>query len=352
MQVFDAPDFDQHELVLHCQDRASGLRALIALHDTTLGPALGGCRMWPYGSEDDALRDVLRLSRGMTYKAALAGLPFGGGKAVIIGDCRRDKTPALMAAFGRKVEALGGRYVTAEDVGTTVADMDVLRKVTRHVLGISGSFGDPSPATARGVLAGIRAALAHRLGNPDPKGRRIALQGLGNVGFALARLLREQGARLVVADIHADACARAAAELGAEVTTPDKIAATEADVFSPCALGGVLNDDTIPRLNAPIIAGSANNQLADARHGAMLAEKTILYAPDYAINAGGLIYVGGERLGWNKPQALARVDSIGDTLAEIFRRAEAEGRPTAALADELAEERLRQAREKKAAEAA
>ncbi len=343
MPVFTAADFDDHEMVVHCSDRDSGLRAIIAIHDTTLGPALGGCRMWPFATEDEAVRDALRLARGMTYKAAVAGLPFGGGKSVILGDCRRDKSPALIAAFARKVHALGGRYIMAEDVGTTVADMDLARRGTPHVLGAAGPFGDPSPATARGVLDGIHAAVAHR-GGAGLAGLRVAIQGLGKVGMRLAQMLRAEGARLVVADLDPEAVARAVRELAAEAAPVDEVIAAEADVFAPCALGAILDDGGIERLKAGIVAGSANNQLAEARHGAVLRDRGVLYAPDYVINAGGLIYVAGEKLGDTPERAMARVERIGETLADVFRRAEAGGRPTSEVADEIARERLRAGR--------
>lgn len=338
MPVFTSADFDGHETVLHCCDRDSGLRAVIAIHNTRLGPALGGCRMWSYADEAAAERDALRLARGMTCKAAVAGLPFGGGKSVIVGDPRRDKSPALMRAFAAQVEALGGRYLMAEDVGTTVADMDVARTVSRFVLGGSGSFGDPSPATARGVLAGIRAAAERR--GLRLRGATVAVQGLGKVGMRVARLLHGEGARLLVADVDPARVARAESELDATAVGVEAIARAPADIFAPCALGAVIDDGSVDALGAGIVAGAANNQLAAPRHGAMLQARGILYAPDYVINAGGLMFVAGEALGDTPERALRRADGIGETLADIFRRSDAQGLPTSAVADAVAAERL------------
>ena len=345
MSVFTAPDFADHEQVVFASDPSSGLRAIIALHDTTRGPALGGCRMWLYPHEDDAIADALRLSRGMTYKSALAELPFGGGKAVVLGDPSRDKTDVLWEAFGRAIESLGGAYVTAEDVGTSVADLEVVRRTTTHVAGIAeGGAGDPSPATALGVFVGIKAALRHRLGVSDVNGLRVAVQGLGHVGVGLAGLLAEAGAKLIVADIDPVRVASAVREFDAQPADPANIHTQEAEVFSPCALGAVLNDVTIPDLRAPVVAGSANNQLAEARHGAALSDRGILYAPDYAINAGGIIHIAYEstRTGrsYDRQAAFAHVGRIHDTLTEIFGLADNGGIPTSVAADRLAEARL------------
>ncbi|MGH6618579.1 MAG: Glu/Leu/Phe/Val dehydrogenase dimerization domain-containing protein [Alphaproteobacteria bacterium] len=348
MPVFASPDFDNHELVAFGADPDSGLRAIIGIHNTNLGPALGGCRMWPYADEDAALRDALRLSRGMTYKAAITGLPYGGGKSVIIGDPRTGKTEALLRAMGRFVDSLGGRYHTAEDVGTTVADMDVLRKETRYAHGFSASSGDPSPATAYGVLMGIQAALAFTRGSDDLRGRTVAVQGLGNVGRRLCRYLADAGAHLLVADIDAAAVDRAIREFGATPVSPDAIHRAKADVFAPCALGAILNDRTIPALGAPIVAGSANNQLAEPRHGAALKARGVLYAPDYVINAGGLIDV---YLGENGDEkaVLARTAKIYDTALAVFERAAREDAPTGTVADRIAEERFRGGEKRRAA---
>ena len=349
MPVFTSPDFDNHELVAFGTDAESGLKAIIAIHDTHLGPALGGCRMWPYASDDAALQDVLRLSRGMTYKAALAGLPYGGGKSVIIGNPKTQKSEALLRAMGRFVGSLGGRYHTAEDVGTTVADMDVLRKETRYAHGFSASSGDPSPATAYGVFMGLKAAVAFRRGSDELNGLTVALQGLGNVGKRLARYLADAGAHLIVADIDHAAVQAAVRDFGATAVTPDAIHRAEADVFSPCALGAILNDRTIPELGAAIVAGAANNQLAERRHGAALKAKGVLYAPDYVINAGGLIdiYVGEN--GGDEQAVLARTAHIYDTAQAVFERAAEEDAPTDAVADRMAEERFRGKEKRRAA---
>ncbi|MGP1394787.1 MAG: Glu/Leu/Phe/Val family dehydrogenase [Inquilinaceae bacterium] len=342
MAVFDRADFDGHALVVHAADAATGLRAIIAVHDLTRGPALGGCRMWAYPSAADAERDALRLSRGMTYKAALADLPLGGGKSVIIGDAGRDKTPALMRAMGRAVDALGGRYIVAEDVGMTVADMGEMRRTTRYVSGLSpqqGGSGDPSGATARGVFVGLRAALAHR--GREVGGSVVAVQGLGHVGMALCRLLADHGARLIVADTRPEAVTRAVEAFDAVAMAPDTILEAEADVFAPCALGAVIDDDTLPRLKAGIIAGSANNQLAEDRHGEALRRRGILYAPDYAINAGGLMRVAAEWLGTDDGAVAARVEGIARTMTDIYEASDRQELPTNIVADRLAEARLK-----------
>ncbi|MBU0724218.1 MAG: amino acid dehydrogenase [Alphaproteobacteria bacterium] len=342
MPIFTAPDFDGHEQVVFCHDAETGLRAIIAIHNTTRGPSLGGCRMWPYASEEEALTDALRLSRGMTYKSALAGLPLGGGKSVIIGESRTQKTPALFRAFGRFVESLGGRYIVAEDVGTGVADIEIVRQVTRHVAGTAGGSGDPSPVTAYGVFQGIRAAVKAKLGRDDLAGLRIAVQGLGHVGHDLARQLYEAGALLVVADIDEARVARTAAAYHAEILPADRIHAADVDVFAPCALGAILNDETIPEIQAGIVAGAANNQLAEDRHGEVLRLRGILYAPDYAINAGGIINIHHESFDhYDRAAALKQVEGIYDTLLEIFAHAETEGIPTGTAADRVAESRFR-----------
>jgi leucine dehydrogenase len=343
MPVFGHAEFHDHEQVVYCRDATAGLRAIIAIHNTTLGPALGGCRMRPYESEDAALDDVLRLSRGMTYKAAIADLALGGGKAVVLADARRDKSEALLRAFGRAVERLGGRYITAEDVGTTVADMDIIRQATRHVSGTTSEAGNPSPSTAHGVLIGMQAAAAHAFGSDDLAGRRVAIQGLGGVGHALCRYLHGERARLVVTDVAEAAVARAVADFGAEAVAPEAIYDVEADIFAPCALGGVINDDTLKRLKAPIVAGSANNQLAEDRHGRALLERGILYAPDYVINAGGLIDVARPIMGMDIEAARVKLRKIYGTLIDIFRRSAEQRVPTNVIADRMAEARFRAA---------
>ncbi|MBT6138097.1 MAG: Glu/Leu/Phe/Val dehydrogenase [Rhodospirillaceae bacterium] len=341
MSVFQQPDFDDHEHVAFFSDQAAGLKCVIAVHNTNLGPALGGLRIWPYADEDAALTDALRLSRGMTYKSALAGLSLGGGKAVVIADPRRDKTEDLLRAFGRAVDRLAGKYITAEDVGSTVADLQTVRRETEFVAGIPDSGGeDPSSATAYGVYRGIKAAARHVFGSDSLYGLTVALQGAGNVGRHLAELLHEAKANLIVADINPAAVADLVQRFGATAISTDKIHMTCAEVFAPCALGASLNDQTIPELRARIVAGSANNQLAEARHGAMLREHGILYAPDYAINAGGVINIAHEGPGYDRQAAFAHVGRIQDTLAQIFELSDREGIATSAAADRLAEDRF------------
>jgi leucine dehydrogenase len=351
MDVFASPAFDNHEQVIFFFDPASDLKAIVAVHDTTLGPAIGGCRMWPYASEEEALTDVLRLAKGMTYKAAMAKLPFGGGKTVIIGDPRTDKSEALFRALGRAVDSLDGRYYTGEDVGTDPADMDWAGAETPYVLGrSSGSSGDPSPVTARGVWLGIRAAAKHRLGCADLTGIRVAVQGLGHVGYNVSRLLAQDGAKLIVADLDPARAERAAEEFGARLVGSDEILTVETEVLTPCALGGMINDDTLPRLACKVVAGAANNQLLEPRHGAALHARGILYAPDYVINAGGLINIAEELClsGYDRGRALAKVRTIAETLTEVFERATYENAPTSEIADRLAEERVRKGREARA----
>jgi len=351
VHLFDHPDFDGHEQVVFCSDPASGLRAIIAVHDTTLGPSLGGCRMWPYASDEEALRDVLRLSRGMTYKSALAGLPLGGGKSVIIGNPRTDKSEALLRAMGRNVERLGGRYIVAEDSGTGVPDIKTMARETAHVSGIAEKAteggtrsGDPSPATAYGVFVGMKAAVRHRLHRSDLEGLTVAIQGVGHVGAHLARHLADAGAKLWITDIDAEQVRRVADSTGATPVGVNEIFDLEVDVFAPCALGAVINDDTLARLTAPVIAGAANNQLAEPRHGQALYDRGILYAPDYVINAGGVIDVYHERAGYDPTRVIGHIESIADTLTEIFARADAERRPTAVVADRMARQRVGRAR--------
>ena len=349
MSVFSANDFDRHEQVVFCNDADSGLRAIIAIHNTALGPALGGCRMWNYASDADALTDALRLSRGMTFKAALAGIPYGGGKSVIIGDAKRDKTPALLKAMGRAVHSLGGRYLTAEDVGTTVDDMDVLRTITPYAHGVSDGSGNPSPATAYGVFLGIKAAVAHRLGRRSLDGVHVAVQGLGNVGMRLCEYLAEEGAILTVADINKDAVARAVLRFDATAVDVAEILAVEADVFAPCALGAILDDDSIPALRVSIVAGAANNQLARSDHGDALLRRGILYAPDYVINAGGVIDVVNEGPDYSEEKVLRQVDGVFETAMRIFAESEASGRATNDVARAMAIARIEEAARLKAA---
>jgi leucine dehydrogenase len=333
-----------HERVLVCSNAEAGLRAIVAIHSTVLGPGLGGVRMWSYGSTDEALTDVLRLSRGMTYKAAAAGVRLGGAKAVILGDPKRDKSETLFRAFGRFVDSLGGHYITAEDVGTDTADMEAIHAETRWVTGLPtdrGGSGDPSPVTARGVHQGMKAAAVRLWGTASLKGRSVAIQGLGSVGGYLAGYLREEGARLVGCDIDPEAIAAARDRHGVEIVGPDEIYDAEVDVFAPCALGAVVNELTIPRLKARIVAGGANNQLADPeRDGRELHRRGVLYAPDFVINAGGLINVYNEYIGYDRERALRMADGIHRTTLQVFEIAEREGIPSYLAGDRLAEQRL------------
>jgi leucine dehydrogenase len=330
-------DFDQHELVEFCQN--DRLTAMIAVHNSNLGPAVGGCRMYPYATEQDALKDVLRLSRGMTYKSALAGLPLGGGKSVIIGDPRVDKTRDLLLAMGEFVDSLGGRYITAEDSGTSVADMAIMAERTKYVSGVLAEDqygGDPSPYTAYGVLVGIREAVRHRC-NTDLKGIRIAVQGAGNVGYHLTRMLLEDGAKVLVADV-SEANLNRAAALGAEVISVKDVLKAEVDVLAPCAMGGVINEDSVRDIRAGIVAGAANNQLATRDMGQVLFDRGILYAPDYVINAGGIIDVFFQQRGeHSRDKVVAHVDKIGETLGNIFRESDLARTGTHEVADSMAE---------------
>ena len=354
MSVFEARDFDHHESVSFFDDKASGLKAIIAIHSTALGPACGGVRMYPYANGDAALTDALRLSRGMSYKSAIADLPLGGGKAVMLGDPAKDKTDAKLLAFAEAVNALGGRYITAMDVGIVPKDMPVIARGTKHIGGYDQpgkTGGDSGPLTALGVFVGLKAAVKHRLGVDTTAGLTIAIQGLGKVGMDLARRLHEEGAKLVVTDVDPRLTRQAAETLKADVVLPDEIVTTPCDVLSPNALGAILNDETIPRLHARVIAGGANNQLATAAHGDALRAREILYAPDYVINGGGIIRVAGQIFDWQDADIEKRVLKIADTLTEIFRRADSEGVTTAAVADRMAEERMAKGRAKlKAAE--
>jgi len=348
MPVLTHPEFDNHELVAYHHDPKTGLRAIIAVHSTKLGKGLGGCRMWPYANEDEALTDVLRLSRGMTYKAALAGLPQGGGKSVILGDPRRDKTPEMMRAMGRFVDTLGGRYVVAEDSGTSVPDIKLMAEHTRHVGGLTdakaqaaGRTGDPSPSTAYGTFVGLQACVKWRLRRTGLDGLKVAIQGVGNVGYRVAKHLHEAGAKLWVTDIHAPAVERCVKEFGATAVGMEEIFALPVDVLAPCALGAIINDKTLPQFKAPIIAGAANNQLAEPRHGRALMERGILYAPDYVINAGGIIEIYYEGPDYDEHKVRAHLERIGGTLTTVFRRAQDEKRPTGEVADRMAEEKFR-----------
>ncbi|MFL6208331.1 MAG: Glu/Leu/Phe/Val family dehydrogenase [Pyrinomonadaceae bacterium] len=329
-----------YELVVRGQDEASGYHGIIAVHSTALGPAVGGTRLWAYASEAEALTDVLRLARGMTYKNALAGLPFGGGKSIIIGDNQTLDRAVVFRAHGRFIETLGGRYITAEDVGTSTADMDYVRQETSHVTGLADRSGDPSPATARGVFRAIQASAKQRWGSDDLAGRTIALQGCGHVGYHLAKELHRAGAKLIVADIDAERVRRVVDECAATAVAPADIYSAPADIFAPCGLGGIINDETLTQLKVEIVAGAANNQLLAPRHGAELEARGILYAPDYVANAGGMINGCIELIGWSRADAARKIDEIYDTLLTIFRVAAETGSPTYQAADRLAESRL------------
>lgn len=333
-------NIEGHEQVFFGEDPAANYRGIIAIHDTTLGPALGGTRLWRYRSDEEALTDALRLSRGMTYKNALAGLPLGGGKSVILSPEKITDRESLFRAHGRFVETLKGRYITAEDVATTTADMDCVSLETAHVVGLEGRSGDPSPITAQGVFRAILASAKYRWGSDDVAGRTVTLQGCGNVGYHLARELHEAGAKLIVTDIDRERVENIVRDFKAEAVEPDDIYDVRADIFAPCALGGVINDRTLAQLKVEIVAGAANNQLLEARHGEALAERGILYAPDYVANAGGVINVCIGALGWERERVTLKVKEIYDTLLNIFKTAEREGISTSQAADQLAERRL------------
>ncbi len=347
MNVFDRIGVDDYEQVVFCQDRTTGLRAIVAVHSTRLGPALGGTRFYPYATEDDGLEDVLRLARGMTYKAAVAGLDLGGGKAVIFGDPVTDKNEALVRAYARYVDALGGRYITAEDVGTTQSDMDTVRRETRYVTGVSkelGGSGDPSAATAYGVLWAMKATARRLWGQTLLEGRHVAVAGVGKVGGHLVRHLMDEQARVTVADVTPAAVDRAVDQFDVAVAPADKIHAVECDIFSPCAMGAALNGRTIPELQCAAVVGSANNQLADASSVSMLAEAGVLYAPDFVVNAGGLINIAEELApgGYHHDRAYAAVRGIFETTASVLNQADARGISTAEAADGMAERRISQ----------
>ncbi|ATD67504.1 MULTISPECIES: Glu/Leu/Phe/Val dehydrogenase dimerization domain-containing protein [Luteimonas] len=341
--IFEHLDTYGHEQVVFCHNKDVGLKAIIAIHNTVLGPALGGTRMWPYESEQDALNDVLRLSRGMTYKNAVAGLNIGGGKAVIIGDPATDKSEGLFRAFGQFVESLGGRYITAEDVGIDVNDMEFVYRETQFVTGVHqvhGGSGDPSPFTAYGTMQGLLASLNRKFGNEDVGNYSYAVQGLGHVGIEFVKLLKERGAKIFVTDINKDRVERAVSEYGAEAVGLDEIYDVDADVYSPCALGGTVNEKTLPRLKAKIICGAANNQLANNAIGDEVERRGILYAPDYAVNAGGVMNVSLEIDGYNRERAMRMMRTIYHNLTRIFEISQRDGIPTYMAADRLAEERI------------
>lgn len=339
MAYFDLIDYDDHEKVLFCRDKASGLKAIIAIHSTHLGPAVGGCRMWNYQNDEEALVDALRLSRGMTLKNAMAGLPFGGGKSVIIGDAKTDKSPELFRAFGAALESLGGRYISAEDVGITPQDIAIMAESTEYVVGRAEKSGDPSPFTAYGTFLGIKAAAKHKFGTDDLNGMRVAVQGVGHVGYYLCRSLHEAGADLVVTDINQASLDRVANEFAATVVAPDAIYDQTMQVYAPCALGATVNEQTLNRLSTDIIAGCANNQLATPSLDRHLKDEGILYAPDYVINAGGIINVSFEN-NYDKAKSLKQVEKIYQTLQTIFEMSEQKGKPTGEIANEMAQQKL------------
>jgi len=341
--LFETVAATGHEQIVYCHSKDAGLKAIIAIHNSVLGPALGGLRMWPYRNEAEALDDVLRLSRGMTYKNAVAGLNLGGGKAVIIGDPSKDKSEALFRAFGRFVNSLNGRYITAEDVGIDVNDMEWVFRETEFVTGVHqvhGGSGDPSPFTAFGTLQGLLAALNHRYGNEDVGKYSYAVQGAGHVGLEFIKLLREQNAKVFVTDINKALVQRAVDEYGCTAVGLDEIYDVDADVYSPCALGGTVNEQTLPRLKCKIICGAANNQLADDAIGDAVEKRGLLYAPDYAVNAGGVMNVSLEIDGYNRERAMRMMRTVYDNVGRIFQIARRDSIPTFKAADRMAEERI------------
>ncbi len=342
--VFGQISFDNHEQVVFCHDKDTGLKAIIGIHNTVLGPALGGTRMWNYTSEWEALNDVLRLSRGMTYKSAISGLDLGGGKAVIIGDSKKDKNPELIKAFARYVDSLSGRYITAEDVGSTTADMDLIHTITPHVTGISeslGGSGNPSPVTAYGVFMGLKAAAKFQFGTDNLAGKKVFVQGIGNVGETLVKHLTENGANVIITDLSEERVAEVANKYGATICTGNDLYSEEVDIYAPCALGATINDDTIEKIKAKVIAGAANNQLAvEAVHGKRLQERGIVYAPDFLINAGGIINVFGEIAKYGSDEAIRRTENIYNTTLDILNYAKEQNITPNQAAMRLAEQRI------------
>ncbi|HLU81632.1 MAG TPA: Glu/Leu/Phe/Val dehydrogenase [Flavobacteriaceae bacterium] len=341
--VFGQQSFDDHEQVVFCNDKDTGLKAIIGIHNTTLGPALGGTRMWNYQSEMEALNDVLRLSRGMTYKSAVTGLDLGGGKAVIIGDAKTQKTPEMMRSFGRFVHSLGGKYITAEDIGMETKDMDTVHEVTPHVTGISeskGGSGNPSPVTAYGVFMGMKAAVKHKFGVDSLEGKKVLVQGIGHVGSSLVKHIREEDGEVFISDINRERMEKIRDQYGAIIYEGDVYSA-DVDIYAPCALGAVLNSETIPVLQAQVIAGAANNQLSDETiHGRMLKERGILYAPDFLINAGGIINVYAELEGYDRKEIFRKTENIYNTTLNIFDTADKEGITTHQAAFKIAQDRI------------
>ncbi|MDP5277065.1 Glu/Leu/Phe/Val dehydrogenase dimerization domain-containing protein [Chengkuizengella axinellae] len=352
MEIFKYMENFDYEQVVFCQDKKSGLKAIVSIHDTTLGPALGGSRMWPYVKEEDAILDVLRLSRGMTYKAAAGGLNLGGGKSVIIGDPKTDKNPEMFRAFGRFIEGLNGRYITAEDVGTTEEDMNNIHKETNNVTGVTlssrGAGGNPSPSTGYGVFRGLKAAAVEKFGTDSLEGKVVAVQGLGNVAYALCQHLHKEGAKLVVTDINKERVNRVVEEFGANAVDPKDIYGVNCDIFSPNALGAVINDETIPQLKAKVIAGGANNQLQQDKHGDKLHELGILYAPDYIINVGGLIHVADElKDSFKLERVLNKVKHVYQNMQKVIEISKRDQIATHLAANRMAEERLEAAKKVK-----
>lgn len=342
--VFGQFSFDNHEQIVFCYDKDTGLKAIIGIHNTVLGPALGGTRMWNYTSEWEALNDVLRLSRGMTYKSAISGLDLGGGKAVIIGDSKKDKNPEMLKSFAKYVDSLSGRYITAEDVGTTTPDMDLIHSITPHVTGISeslGGSGNPSPVTAYGVFMGLKAATKFQFGSDDLSGKKVLVQGIGNVGETLVKHLTNAGALVQITDINEDRVREVAQKYNAQIFTGNDLYSANVDIYAPCALGATINDETIEKLNAKVIAGAANNQLAvEAIHGKRLQERGIVYAPDFLINAGGIINVFGEIAKYDAAEAIRRTENIYNTTLDILNYAKEQGITTNQAAMKMAEKRI------------
>ncbi len=342
--VFGNFSFDKHEQIVFCNDEATGLKAIIGIHNTTLGPALGGTRMWNYKNEEDALQDVLRLSRGMTYKAAITGLKLGGGKAVIIGDAKTQKTDDLMRRFGEFVHSLGGKYITAEDVGMETRDMDIVRDITPYVTGISearGGAGNPSPITAYGVFMGMKAAAKYQFGTDNLKGKKILIQGIGHVGETIVDLATKEGAQIIINDINKEQLEYVSKKYGATIHHDLDIYGLDVDIYAPCALGATINDNTIDRIKAKVIAGAANNQLQDEiKHGRLLKEKGIAYAPDFLINAGGIINVYAEIEGYGKDEIIRQTENIYNTTLEIFKLSETQNITTHRAAFNIAQARI------------
>jgi leucine dehydrogenase len=340
MDIFERMGIREHEQLVFWSEPRIGYRGIIAIHNTTLGPALGGTRFWNYQTDEEAVEDALRLARGMTYKSALAGLNLGGGKSVIIGDPNTRNREMIFRAHGRAVESLAGRYITAEDVGTSPADMDFVHMETNHVVGLMGKSGDPSPVTAYGVYQGMKAAALHKYGDDSLAGKHVTVQGVGHVGYFLCQDLAEEGAQLTVTDIDQEKVDRVVKEFGARAVAPDEIYGVDADIFAPCALGAIINDDTLKVFKVDIIVGGANNQLLEPRHAKAVEESGILYGPDYLVNAGGIINVYAEIEDWPAERSLRKAGEIYNTLIRILELAEAEGITSAEASDKVAEQRM------------